>query len=116
VKYMKQLWLLIPFIPSAVTAAPFVASDPTAQIPAPTACGIYLDAMEKEVIAVATDPTGKPYCRYDLAKVTAGAHTVAATYIVTDPQWGTRESAKSSPFSFTAPSVPLPPSSLKLTN
>lgn len=95
------------------SAAPFVITDPVD--PATTQCGVFLDAAAKQVIPVTVSGTSK-ICKYDLATLASGSHTVQMTAItVNDPVWGSRESAKSTPLAFTKPDVPAPPASLGLS-
>lgn len=98
-----------------VNAAPFVESDP--QImgqPKATHCGILIDSEIKIESPVRLDTAGQPYCKYDLATVAVGSHTIRATFIVKDTVWGTLESVQSLPFSFTRPVVPATPTGLEL--
>lgn len=108
---MKRLLLLL-LIPVA-HAAPFVVTDPVD--PATTQCGVFLDAAPKVTIPV-TVTAGVKTCKYDLASIGIGMHTVQMTAItVNDPVWGTKESAKSSPpLSFSKPDVPVAPAGLVL--
>jgi hypothetical protein len=86
------------------SAAPFVVSDPV--VVGVTQCGIYVDAGPRVTSAVVTNIGGN-ICRYDLAGVAAGAHSVTMTTItVNDPIWGSQESTKSSPGVFTVPGAP----------
>ena len=83
------------------TAAPFVVSDPV--VVGVTQCGVYVDTNPRVTSAVVADIGGN-ICKYDLAGVAAGAHSVTVTTItVNDPIWGSQESAKSSPVVFTVP-------------
>lgn len=112
---MRHLWLSALFVPAAVCSAPFIVSDSTTYTPAPTSCGLFMDAAAKQVVPVALDANSKPYCKFDINTVSTGSHTVTATFIVDDPIWGARESAKSVPFVFTGPPAPSSPAALKLT-
>lgn len=100
-------------LPSAVSqAAPFLTTDPTTQ--EVTHCGIFVDALPKTEIAVTTSGTGK-ICKYDLANISGGSHTISATFILKSPIWGDEESAKSSVLNFTRPGGVTSPSGLGLT-
>lgn len=101
-KFKFIIAVLLAF-PLPLLAAPFVSSDPTAQ--AVTHCGIVMDAAAKVVVPVFTDATGK-YCKFDIASVAVGSHTVKATFINQDPVWGALESALSAPFLFVRPAIP----------
>ena len=95
-------------------AAPFAASDPVAGgATAPTHCGLYLDAAAKVEVPVQTDASGV-FCKFDMAAVSVGAHTVKATFIRNDPIWGTLEGVQSAPLTFTRPGVPAIPAGLIL--
>ena len=94
---------------ATVHAAPFVVSDPApAAGQQPTHCGILLDSAAKVDVPVASDATGK-YCKYDVGSVSAGSHTVKATFVVIDSVWGRLESPVSAPFAFTRPVSPAAP-------
>ena len=82
----------------AATAAPFVVSDPL--VVGVVQCGVYLDSASKVTVPV-TVVTGGNICKYDATGLAAGEHTVSMTAItLSDPVWGFRESAKSSPLTF----------------
>jgi hypothetical protein len=98
----------------AANSSPFVVSDSTSFTPAPTKCGWTLDATAKVPIPVALDSTGKPYCKYDLAAVSNGAHTISATFQVDDPIHGLLESAPSSVLNFQIPQDPPVPIGLRV--
>jgi hypothetical protein len=54
-------------------------------------------------------------CSFDVSTVTPGTHTISMTAIaVNDPVWGSTESAKSSPLTFTRPTPPAAPTGLNL--
>jgi len=98
---------------TVATAAPFLVSDPLAT--GVTQCGIYLDAAAKVTSPVGTDASGLPICKYDLASVSVGSHTVKATAISIDPVWGNQESAQSLPFAFSRPAASVTaPTNIKL--
>jgi hypothetical protein len=111
---VRKLLSLGLFVPSLVVAAPFVTTDPTS-VTGITQCGVYLDFAAKVTIPV-TAVTGGNICKFDVANVSTGNHSIQMTFItVNDPIWGSLESAKSLPLSFTRPSVPVAPSGLGLT-
>lgn len=108
---MRKL-LAILLLPSLSYANPFVVSDP---LPAGvTQCGVFLDALAKTTVPV-TAVSGGNICKVDIGNVTVGSHTISLTSItVNDPIWGSLESAKSAPLSFTRPGVPNAPTGLVL--
>ena len=113
-KRILQLLSSLLLIPSIAVAAPFVTTDPT-PLTAVTQCGVYLDSAAKVTIPV-TAATGGSICKFDAANVSTGNHSIQMTFItVNDPIWGSLESAKSVPLSFTRPSVPPAPTGLGLT-
>lgn len=105
---MKRLLLSLSLIlPSFALAAPFAVS-PNAPAGV-TQCGVYLDSAAKVVVPVTPVGTAND-CAFDLANVATGAHTVSITYMTTnDPIWGTQESPKSAPLTFTRPAAPNAP-------
>lgn len=97
------------------TAQPLIISDSITFNPPPTHCGWYIDAAPKEVLPVALDTAGKPYCSRDMKDALPGQHSLKATFIIHDAQWGDREGAQSAPFSYTVPSSPsVTPAALRL--
>jgi hypothetical protein len=79
-------------------AAPFVVSDPVAV--GVTQCGVYVDSATRVVSPVAATIGGN-VCRYDLAGIPAGRHSLTMTAIaVDDPLWGSQESVHSDPLEF----------------
>src|SRR5438552_14874767 len=83
------------------TAAPFIVSDPV--VVGVSQCGAYIDS-EPKVTSPVIGTAGGNICRYDVAGVSAGAHSVTMTTItVNDPIWGSQESAMSSPLALTVP-------------
>ena len=110
---MKRALLAIVLLAALpVWAAPFLVSDVlTAGV---TQCGVYLDAQAKVTIPV-TAVTGGNICKHDLSGISSGAHSVQFTAItVNDPIWGSQESAKSLPLSFSRPGLPAAPAGLVL--
>lgn len=108
---MKRL-LLLCLIPCA-QAAPFVVSDPVD--PATTQCGVFLNAAPKVTIPV-TVTSGVKTCKYDLATLASGTHSIRMTAItVNDPIWGSQESAQSLPLAFSKPGAPVAPGGLVLS-
>ena len=84
----------------ALVALPVLAAQVEADAPVgATQCGFYLDAVVSPTVVSVT--AGK--CRYNVASVAVGAHTVSAEARYPDPIWGTTISPKSAPFSFTKP-------------
>lgn len=103
-------------ISSLALGAPFVTSDPLS--PGVTQCGVFLDAATKVTIPVTavTSPTAGNICKFDVGSVSVGNHTISLSAItVSDPVWGSQESARSSPLAFTRPLPPAVPSGLLLT-
>lgn len=109
---MKRLLALLMFVSTPALASPHVVTDPVA--PGVTHCGVFLDSTAKVTIAV-TAVTGGNICKYNVAGVSAGAHTIRMTAIINDPLWGTQESPQSAPLAFTKPGVPPTPAGLNLT-
>lgn len=111
-RYFASVVLLLTSLTAG--AAPFVITDP---LPAGvTQCGVYLDTGSVVRIPVTASAPGSNICRVDLATVTTGSHTISLTSITTnDPVWGSLESARSAPFPFSRPGVPVPPSGLGLS-
>src|SRR3990167_1843929 len=107
----KILLLVLTLLSPMALAAPFVVSDPLD--PRATHCGILMDAAPKVVIPVVAE-TGGNICKFDLAGISNGSHTVRATAIAIDPIWGTEESAESVPLSFVKPALPANPGGLRL--
>ena len=111
-RYLCSVLLLAGWVP--VHGAPFLVSDPYAGTPAPTHCGIYVDAAAKIEVPVVKDASGI-YCKYDLSAVATGSHVVKATHIIKDALWGTLESGVSSPLAFARPASPTGPAGLALS-
>lgn len=112
---MVIIALLLLLLTNAALAAPFVISDPSTDTPQPTHCGLLLDTAPKVDVVVAKDGGGKAYCRFDMASLTTGAHTVKATFVIIDPVWGRQESPVSVPLALTRPGSPTAPAGLGLT-
>jgi hypothetical protein len=113
---MKTLLSFLLLMASAYAAAAVeVVSDSTTYSPAPTHCAWYLDGAAKEVLPVALDAAGRPYCRRDMTGTAEGAHTLRAAFVVRAASWGDKEGAQSDPFLFTVPASPSTvPANLKL--
>ena len=107
----KILLLVLTLLSPVALAAPFAVSDPLD--PASTHCGVLLDAAAKVVIPVTPDAGGN-ICKFDLAGISNGSHTVRMTAIANDPVWGSQESAESLPLSFVRPGQPAAPGLLRL--
>lgn len=107
----KKLLAIALLLPAAALASPFLISDPLD--PSVTDCGIFLDAAPKQTVPVTISGTGK-ICKFDLAGIANGAHTVKASAIVNDPVWGVQESPQSVPLGFTKPASPASPATLRL--
>ena len=105
------LVVLMGFSATALSA-PFVVSDPVD--PAATHCGVFMDSQPKATVTVTPD-TGGNICKFDLAGIASGSHTVQMTAIINDPLWGVQESPKSSPLTFARPGVPATPAGPRLT-
>lgn len=95
---MKLLLSLLLIIScKTVWAQQYVVSDPV--IAAVTQCGVYLDATPQIIIPTAV--TEGNICKFGLAGVALGPHTITMTSItVNDPFWGSQESLPSLPLSF----------------
>ena len=107
----RALYVLLVAAPLTASAAPFVVSDPLD--PRATNCGILMDAAPKVVIPVVAEAGGN-ICKFDLAGISNGSHTVKMTAIANDPIWGSQESAESVPLSFVRPAAPSVPGGLEL--
>ncbi len=108
---MKRLLLLL--FTSPAFASPFVVSDPlTAGV---THCGLYLDSAAKVEVPVAKDANNASICKFDLASVSTGSHSLKATAIIKDPVWGNQESVQTAPLAFVRPASPPTPAGLTLT-
>lgn len=97
---------------SLAVAGPFVVSDPLDD--RATHCGWVKDGAPRIDVPVVVTPAGK-ICKWDLAGLAAGAHTVNATAVAIDPNWGRLESAPSAPFGFSVPTAPKIPAGMALT-
>ena len=108
------LWIIIVLILSVAYSSPYAVSDPTPQVV--KSCGIQLDSNVKMDVDVEV-VTGGKRCKYDLTTVSAGQHTIKATFVNIDPMWGRSESVFSAPLTFTRPvaSVPVAPTGIVLT-
>ena len=105
---MKSLLALLAlFVALEGSAAPFLEADVVAGV---AQCGVFMDAAPKVLV-----PAAALKCRYDLAGLAAGPHSVTMTALsVADPIWGTQESGPSSPLAFSRPGAPASPSGLVL--
>jgi hypothetical protein len=107
--------LVLMLISSLSIAAPFVQSDPTTDARVDT-CTAYMDAVPGVTVPVvlATLPLVGKACKFDIASVTVGAHSITMTFrnSLDTTVWG--ESAKSLPLAFTRPAVLPVPSGLLL--
>lgn len=109
----KQLLILcvLAMVGQHAHPAPFIVSADFATTGTqPTHCGLFLDAAPKVEVPVVSQTSGAKFCKFDIAAVATGSHTVTATAIAKDTVWGTLESVKSSPFTFTRPGIPAVPS------
>ncbi len=100
---MRVISTVVLMLVSALAwGAPFVVSDPTTDARVDT-CSAYMDAVPGVTVPVtlATLPLVGKACKYDIAFVAVGAHSIAMTFrnSADTTVWG--ESAKSSPLSFT---------------
>jgi len=112
---MKRVLFLLVFISLPAFSAPHVVTDVLAS--GTVQCGVFLDANAKVISPVvpAAPPAVGNICSFDVSTVTPGAHTISMTAIaVNDPVWGSQESAKSSPLSFTRPAPPATPGNLQI--
>lgn len=101
------------FVHAITAAAPFVVTDPVD--PATTHCGVLLNVAPKLIVPVTT-AGGVKNCRYDLATLASGSHTITMTAIVEKTANNTgAESAPSSPLAFSKPGVPAVPAGLALS-
>ena len=107
----KILALVLTLLSPMALSAPFVVSDPLD--PRATHCGILMDVAPKVVIPVVAEAGGN-ICKFDLAGISNGSHTVKMTAIANDPIWGSQESAESVPLSFVRPAAPSVPAGLGL--
>src|SRR3990167_7583887 len=107
----KLLLLVLTLLSTLAISAPFVVSDPLD--PRATHCGILMGAAPKVVIPVVAEAGGN-ICKFDLAGISNGSHTVKMTAIANDPIWGSQESAESVPLSFVRPVAPSVPGGLGL--
>ena len=97
---------------SLAYAAPSIVSDLVA--PGTAQCGVYVDAQPKVTVPV-TAITGGVICKFDVATISTGSHSVQMTAIaVNDPVWGSQESGKSVPLTFVRPAQPTVPVGLVL--
>lgn len=104
---MRILLCLLLALPGMAFAAPFVIADVVAGV---GQCGVYLDATPRVLV-----PAVAGQCKYDLAGVSVGAHSVTMTAMtINDPIWGTQESAQSVPLAFSRPAGPAVPTGLVL--
>ena len=104
---MKRIALILALASAPVAAQPFVVADVVSGV---TTCGVTLDGVAQPPVTAAS-----LQCRFDVAKVTNGSHTVTMTArTVADPVWGTQESAPSAPFVFVRPVAPSAPGNLRL--
>ena len=105
---MRKLMAVIAalFAPAAL-AAPFVVADVVSGV---TSCGVTLDGQAQTAV-----PASNLQCRFDVANVSNGQHTITMTArTVNDPVWGTQESAPSAPFVFSRPAATSAPGNLRL--
>lgn len=113
---MKKVFGISLFaLSSLANANPFVISDPLS--PGVTQCGVLLDTNPKVTIPVTAVVTPAPanICKFDIRAVTPGSHTIKMTAItVSDPVFGSQESATSLPLVFVVPTAPIAPSGLQL--
>ena len=101
----RYLFLVAGFlVAGAVGAAPFIVSDPTAQVV--THCGYILDGAAKVDSVVATSPLGKS-CKIDIGAVAVGSHTLTASFVNIDAVYGRSESPMTPNFTFVVPSKSL---------
>lgn len=109
---MRILLLVLALFSPIAFAAPFVVTNP---LDASTvSCGVFLDTAAKVTIPI-TAVTGGNICKFDIGTVSTGSHIIAMSAIaVNDPIWGSQESAKSVPLSFTRPGPPAVPTGLIL--
>lgn len=108
----KILLVVLMGFSATALSAPFVVSDPVD--PAATHCGVFMDAQAKVTVQVTPDVAGK-ICKFDLAGIANGPHTVQMTAIINDPVWGVQESPKSLPLTFARPAAPVAPVGQRLT-
>jgi hypothetical protein len=115
---MKKVMILLAIVLMATSAlaAPFIACDPQTGV---TNYQIAPDTTKGTL----TLPTGIPATtsaiadgslKLDIATVPAGTYNLLFRACKVDSIWGTLCSTAQSPFTFTRPIPPLPPSNLKL--
>lgn len=114
-KFIVGLFLLC--FSCLVFASPFVVSDPYKVDPVnkllPTHCKLIVDDVSKGDIPIFADSTGS-YCKFDMAGLASGTHTIKGTHVLIDVKYGRLESEPSNPLELTKPSPPIAPGSLKL--
>ena len=103
---MKWLLLILALCVAPAFSAPFVVADVVSGV---TDCGVFLDGGAKVVI-----PATGTECRFDVANVSNGQHSITMTAIGNQSLWGGEESAPSSPFVFVRPAPPTVPATLRL--
>src|SRR5258706_16018405 len=107
--------VVLMLISSLAWGAPFVVSGIVDS--RGTQCGVFLDAAAKQIIPVTavTSPTIGNICKFDLAPVSSGSHTITMTLIGIDPVLGSLESPQSSPpLVFVKPTGLAAPSGLQI--
>lgn len=95
----------------SANAAPYVVTDPL--MSHTTHCGVFVDTQPKVTIQVTVEGSEK-ICKYDIAGLSGGNHTVRMTAIVNDPVFGVLESQQSLPLTFAVPVVPATPLNLRI--
>lgn len=106
---MRKAIAVLAFVSGSAVAAPFVVADVVSGV---ASCRVFVENVAVTTLVTAANLQ----CKYDVGSISVGAHTVQMTAIATgDPVWGTQESAKSLPLSFTRPATPQTPSTPRLT-
>jgi len=113
----KSLGIIAFLFSSTVLAqAPYVVSDLLDS--RADKCGVFLDAVPKVTVpvALAVLPVVGNICKYSVAFVTVGVHSITMTAInsLDTTVWG--ESAQSVPLSFTRPTAIGIPTNLRMVS
>lgn len=118
---MKLFVFVASMLASALAFGQSIVSDAIAPgATTPLQCGVFLDANPKVVIpaTVVPSPAGS-ICKFSLAGVPVGNHTITMTVIATnDPKYGSQESPQSAPplaFSLPWPTTAVAPTGLRIT-
>lgn len=106
-----RILLAVALLVALPALAQSVVSDPVDA--RGTHCGVFLNALAKQTIAVTVEGTGK-ICKFDVSGLPNGSHTIRMTLIANDPIWGVQESPQSAPLAFVKPAAPATPAGVRL--